>query len=309
MSDILGEAALAREILRETAQGILEGAGYERIETPAIEPAELFAGVPAFTLEGGLALRPEATAPICRAYAEHGMAERSQPVRLWYLTSVFRPDLPGLQEWQVGCEAIGSEDPSVDAEVVVLLHELLQTMGVADRRLRIGSRADLRADAAEREHFAAVLAMLDVASVPFELDAPESGLNYYSRTVFEFGSGLGRGGRHDGLAGLAGAGWAASVEGILAAGQRQPVAAPPLHLAVVWAGEEQRAEAFRIAVSARRTGHSVRLEDRLEPAENAGARYVAVVDAEGVQLKDMETGEQRPVEGDEVMHHIRQGLL
>ncbi len=101
----------------------------------------------------------------------------------------------------------------------------------------------------------------------------------------------------------------------LLAGQRQPVAAVPLHLYVAWVGEEQRSEAFRIAVSARRTGHSVKMElagrslkGQLKQADRAGARYVAILGDEGTALKDMETGEQRTVEPGTVMHHIRSPL-
>jgi histidyl-tRNA synthetase len=402
--DILGEDALARDILTETAKRILEGAGYERIETPTFEATDLFArGVgestdvvqkEMYSFEDGggrsLTLRPEGTAPVCRAYLEHGMHKLPQPVKLWYLSSFFRAEKPAAgrfrQFWQVGAEVIGSEDPAVDAEVILLLNELLQAMGVMEKRLRIGSlgtpatraayrgelqdylrahearlsedvraRIDLnplrafdsdhpgtrevmadaprlvnRLDQEDRQHFAAVLSMLDLASVPYEVDTSlVRGLDYYTRTVFEFASdrlgaqsGVGGGGRYDGLieqlggAPTPGMGWAAGVERILLAGQRQPVAPVPLHLYVAWAGEESRAEAFRIAVSARRTGHSVKMElagrslkGQLKQADRARARFVAIVEGASVTLKDSETGEQRPVEGAEVMHHIRQGLL
>ncbi len=95
--DVLGEEAGVRAQLEERARKILEGAGYERIETPTLEATELFArGVGAatdivqkemFTLEDGggrsLTLRPEGTAPVGRAYVEHGMHKRRQPVKLW----------------------------------------------------------------------------------------------------------------------------------------------------------------------------------------------------------------------------------
>ena len=102
--DVLGEQAAARAQLEARARAILEGAGYERIETPAFEATELFArGVgestdivrkEMFTFEDAagrsLTLRPEGTAPVCRAYVEHGMHKRRQPVKLWYLSSFFR---------------------------------------------------------------------------------------------------------------------------------------------------------------------------------------------------------------------------
>ena len=74
-------------------------------------------------------LRPEGTAPVCRAYVEHGMHKLPQPVKLWYLSSFFRHERAQAgryrQFWQVGVEALGSEDPALDAESIVLLHTLL----------------------------------------------------------------------------------------------------------------------------------------------------------------------------------------
>jgi histidyl-tRNA synthetase len=155
--DVLGEQAAARATLEGHARSILEGAGYERIETPAFEATELFArGVGSstdivrkemytFTDGGGrsLTLRPEGTAPVCRAYVEHGMHKLAQPVKLWYLSSFFRYERAQKgryrQFWQVGAEALGSDDPAIDAESIVLLGALLQEMGVSGTRLRLSS--------------------------------------------------------------------------------------------------------------------------------------------------------------------------
>ena len=119
-----------------------------RIETPTFEATELFArGVgeatdivqkEMYTFDDGggrsLTLRPEGTAPVCRAYLEHGMHKLPQPVKLWYLSSFFRAEAPQRgryrQFWQVGAEAIGSAGPETDAELIVLLAELLR----GDRR-------------------------------------------------------------------------------------------------------------------------------------------------------------------------------
>src|SRR5207247_4249509 len=104
--DVLAEQAHARTALEAHARAILEGGGYERIETPAFEATELFArGVgeatdivrkEMFSFEDGagrsLTLRPEGTAPVCRAYVEHGMHKRRRPVKLWYLSSFFRSE-------------------------------------------------------------------------------------------------------------------------------------------------------------------------------------------------------------------------
>ena len=164
--DVLGDQASLRASLEARARAILGAAGYERIETPTFEATELFSrGVGAstdivrkemFTFEdpGGrsLTLRPEGTAPVCRAYVEHGMHKRRQPVKLWYLSSFFRHERAQAgryrQFWQVGAEALGSDDPALDAESIVLLVELLQEVGVAGARLRLSSlgSADTRGE-------------------------------------------------------------------------------------------------------------------------------------------------------------------
>ena len=304
--DVLGEQAASRTALEARARTILEGAGYERIETPTFEATELFArGVGSstdivqkemYTLTDGsgrsLTLRPEGTAPVCRAYVEHGMHKLPQPVKLWYLSSFFRYERAqkGRQRqfWQVGAEAFGSEDPALDAESILLLGTLLEELGVREVRLRLSSlgssdsrrryrerlqrhlRANeaslseevrerielnpLRAfdsshegtvavmrdaprlldelDADDAEHFATVRELLDSAGMAYEVDATlVRGLDYYTRTVFEFTSdalgaqsGVGGGGRYDGLVeqlggpATPGMGWAAGIERILLAG-------------------------------------------------------------------------------------------
>ena len=143
--------------VEETARQVLERAGYERIETPTFEATDLFArGVgestdvvqkEMYTFEEAgsesVTLRPEGTAPVCRAYLEHGMHKLPQPVKLWYLSSFFRRERPQKgryrQFWQIGAEAIGSDDPAVDAESILLLSEILESLGARELRLRISS--------------------------------------------------------------------------------------------------------------------------------------------------------------------------
>src|SRR6202034_2661417 len=155
--DVLPADAERRAVLEAHAKRILGGAGYGRIETPTFEATELFArGVGEATdivqkemysfADGGgrsLTLRPEGTAPVCRAYVQHGMHKLPQPVKLWYLSSFFRYERAQKgryrQFWQVGAEALGSEDPAVDAESIVLLVALLREMGVSGVRLRLSS--------------------------------------------------------------------------------------------------------------------------------------------------------------------------
>jgi histidyl-tRNA synthetase len=318
--DVLGEQTAARATLEARAKALLQRAGYERIETPAFESTELFArGVgestdivrkEMFTFEDGsgrsLTLRPEGTAPVCRAYVEHGMHKRRQPVKLWYLSCFFRHERAQAgryrEFWQVGAEALGSEEPALDAESIVLLGALLEEMGVRDVKLRLSSlgsaesRSEYRARLQEHlrahegalpaevreridsnplrafdsdheatrrvmasaprlpdylsdedtEHFAEVRELLDATGIAYELDPTlVRGLDYYTRTVFEFTSaalgaqsGVGGGGRYDGLVEQLGGpptpgmGWAAGVERILLAGVEPPAAATAVDLFV-----------------------------------------------------------------------------
>jgi histidyl-tRNA synthetase len=337
-----------------------------------------------------LTLRPEGTAPVCRAYVQHGMHKLPQPVKLWYLSSFFRRERPQAgryrQFWQVGAEAIGSDDPAVDAECILLLGELLEALGCRDVTLVLGSlgspgardeyRAELRhylraheaelsgdvraridsnplrafdakdpgtrrvmedaprlldrLPAEDLDHFAEVRALLDAAGQAHVVDTTlVRGLDYYTRTLFEYQSGtleaaqnaLGGGGRYDRLIEQIGGpptpgmGFAAGVERMLMAAPAQPVAPAPVALYVAYAKPEHKAAAFRLAADARRAGHPARLElggrslkGQLKQADRAGARYVAILGDEGTSLKDMETGEQREVETATVMHHITQGL-
>ncbi|HZV75937.1 MAG TPA: histidine--tRNA ligase [Conexibacter sp.] len=173
--DVLPDDATRRETVEDAARRILGAAGYRRIETPAFEATELFArGVGAstdivqkemYTFEDGggrsITLRPEGTAPVARAYLEHGMHKLAQPVKLWYLSSFFRYERAQAgryrQFWQVGTEAIGSADPAVDAESIVLLAELLDALGVRDVRLRLSSLGTPQTRAAYREELQAYL--------------------------------------------------------------------------------------------------------------------------------------------------------
>src|ERR1043165_5545852 len=146
--DVLPDDAARREVVESQARRVLGAAGYRRIETPTFEATELFArGVGestdivqkemyTFHDAGGrsLTLRPEGTAPICRAYLEHGMHKLAQPVKLWYAGPFFRHERPQAGRYrqfsQIGAEAIGSDSPLVDAELIILLHDLLDQLGV-----------------------------------------------------------------------------------------------------------------------------------------------------------------------------------
>jgi histidyl-tRNA synthetase len=164
--DVLPEQQSVRRRIEETARTLLEGAGYGRLDTPAFEETELFArGVgeatevvqkQMFTFEdqGGrsLTLRPEATAAVCRAYIEHGMQTRPQPVKLWTSGPFFRHERPQAGRYrqfhQVDAEAIGSASPLVDAELILLVWDLITRLGVEGVELRLGSLGSPEARAA-----------------------------------------------------------------------------------------------------------------------------------------------------------------
>jgi histidyl-tRNA synthetase len=398
--DILPESAQQRKLVETEAERILGAAGYRRIETPIFEATELFArGVgettdivqkEMYTFDDGggrsLTLRPEGTAPVCRAYLEHGMHKLAQPVKLWYLGPFFRAEAPQRGRyrdfWQVGAEAIGSDAPETDAELIVLMADLLDAIGVKGTRLRLSSlgtpatraeyreelQAFLRAheqelaedvrnridlnpmrafDSGDRgtqavmreapklldrlapddaEHFARVRALLDDAGLAYELDpALVRGMDYYTRTVFEFTSdelgaqsGVGGGGRYDGLIELLegpptpAAGWAAGVERMLLSARDLPTAPELVDLFVALATGEGARTAFDLALDARRAGLQAQLElagrslkTQLKHADRIGARYVAIVGDNGVvTLRDMQSGEQHDTGAGDVIAEI-----
>ncbi len=160
VADILPEDQSLWNAVRATATATAQQFGYQQIDTPVFENTDLFRrGVGSetdivqkemYSFEdlGGdsLTLRPEGTAPVCRAYIEHGMHNLSQPVRLFYLAPMFRYDRPQAgrfrQHHQFGCEAIGDPSPIVDAEIIEIGLRYIQSLGLSDITLRINSIGD-----------------------------------------------------------------------------------------------------------------------------------------------------------------------
>ena len=132
--------------------------GYRRIQTPVFEDTELFARTSGagsdvvqkemYTFsdrsDRSLTLRPEGTAPICRAYIEHGLHREPQPQKLYTIGSMYRYGAPGRgryrEHWQLSVEAIGSDDPAIDAEIIQLYDTLLHRLG--DHDLPAGAELD-----------------------------------------------------------------------------------------------------------------------------------------------------------------------
>ncbi len=255
--------------------------GYRRIVTPGFEDTELFVRTSGegsdvvqkemytFQDRGGrsLTLRPEATAPICRAYLQHGMHREPQPVKLYTIGPMWRYDRPQKgryrEHWQLSVEAIGSDDPAVDAELIQFYDQLLRRLGVSNYVLLLNSIGDANCRPAYLEkleawldehdaeldddargkrrtsplrvfdvksdrmqelltsapkigenlcdecyvHFEHVRGFLDTVGVSYELEPTlVRGLDYYTRTTFEFKdeaigaqSSICGGGRYDGL--------------------------------------------------------------------------------------------------------------
>jgi histidyl-tRNA synthetase len=399
--DILPDEQEVRERIERTARDLFGRAGYGRIETPAFEDTELFArGVgestdivrkEMFTFEdqGGrsVTLRPEATAPICRAYVEHGMHKLPQPVKLWCAGPFFRYEAPQAGRFrqfnQIDAEVIGSDSPLVDAELIMILDDLLSELGVPGVRLLLSSlgspearatyREDLkgylrsheselsrevreridanplrafdsddertravmagaptmldRLDGEDAEHFTEVRRLLDQAGVEYALDGTlVRGLDYYTRTVFEFTcdllgaqSGIGGGGRYDGLVEELGGpptpanGWAVGVERIvLALGGGDVAQARDVFVA---AADGQREQALAIVTELRRAGLRAELDlagrglkGQMKQADRVGARHALILDEDGTAaLRDMSSGEQRDVDPARLADEIAAG--
>ena len=381
-------------------------AGYEPVETPAFEHTEVFErGVGAatevvtkqmytFTDRGGrsLTLRPEGTAPVVRSVLEHGLSRGPLPVKLSYTSAMFRQERPQKgryrQFFQVGIEAIGSEGPLVDAEVIELGKRYLADAGVpttlllnsighpgADCRSRYlelltafleGHRGDLaeadrgRIEAnplrtfdskepetiavmgsaptitdhlceACRRHFDELRELLTDVKVDHDL-APRlvRGLDYYTRTAFEFvAEGLGAqdavggGGRYDGLSEsldgprLPGIGFALGVDRIMLARREPMLHGTDVVVYVIAVGSELQREAFKVATRLREVGIGVDLDlsersmkGQLKQADRSGARWAAIlgereVAAGRVTLKDLTTSEQRDLPVAELESAVR----
>ncbi|MBB6348584.1 histidine--tRNA ligase [Nonomuraea muscovyensis] len=383
--------------VREALVAPVRRAGYGYIETPVFEDTQLFArGVGestdivskemyTFPDKAGrsLTLRPESTASVLRAVLQHGLHNGQLPVKLWYSGSQFRYERAQKGRyrhfWQVGAEALGAEDPALDAELIVLGVQGFAALGLTGVRLllnSLGDRAcrpayraalqeflrglDLDADTRARidinplrvlddkrpevqaqlagaplvvDHLCAackayheeVRSLLTEAGVAFE-DDPRlvRGLDYYTRTTFEFvhdglgsQSAVGGGGRYDGLSEMLGGpplpsvGWALGVdrtylameaEGLLAgdATGRLQVYGVPL-------GDDARRRMFLLVDELRRAGVSADmafggkgLKGAMKGAGRSGARFALILGerdlaAQAVQLKDLTTAEQTEV--------------
>ena len=166
--DILPPESRLRDRVIDAARAVFASYGYGRIQTPTFEETQVFSrGVGSSTdivrkemytfadASGrSLTLRPEGTAPVVRAFVEHGMHKLQLPVKLWYLASMFRYEAPQAGRYrehtQLGIEAIGSDDPLLDAEVIAVLYDLYERLAVPGVTLKLASMGDPETRAAYR---------------------------------------------------------------------------------------------------------------------------------------------------------------
>ncbi|WP_046499551.1 histidine--tRNA ligase [Streptomyces odonnellii] len=396
--------------VREAISAPLRNSGYGYVETPGFENVELFArGVGestdivskemyAFETKGGdkLALRPEGTASVLRAALEANLHKAGNlPVKLWYSGSYYRYERPQKGRYrhfsQVGAEAIGAEDPALDAELIILADQAYRSLGLRNFRILLNSlgdkvcrpvyrealqgflrgldldedtrrrieinplrvlddkRADVQkqlvgaplfrdylCDACKAYH-EEVRELLTAAGVVYEDDERlVRGLDYYTRTTFEFvhdglgaQSAVGGGGRYDGLSEMIGGpalpsvGWALGVDRTVLALEAEGITLDLPGSTSVFAvplGEEARRTLFGVVTELRRAGVAADfsyggkgLKGAMKNANRSGARYTIVAGerdlAEGVaQLKDMESGEQEPVALDALVAELTRRL-
>ncbi|MFB7826260.1 histidine--tRNA ligase [Streptomyces hydrogenans] len=396
--------------VRDTIATQVRNAGYGYVETPGFEDVNLFArGVGestdivtkemyTLTTKGGdqLALRPEGTASVLRAALQANLHKQGNlPVKLWYSGSYYRYERAQAGRYrhfsQVGAEAIGAEDPALDAELIILADQAYRALGLRQYRILLNSLGDKECRPVYREALQSFLRGLDLdeetlrraeinplrvlddkradvqkqlvdapllrdylcdackayheqvrelitaAGVVFEDDLKlVRGLDYYTRTTFEFvhdglgsQSAVGGGGRYDGLSEMIGGpalpsvGWALGVDRTVLALEAEGVTLDlpaPTSVFAVALGEEARRVLFGKVTELRRAGIAADfsfggkgLKGSMKDANRSGARLTLVAGerdlAEGVvQLKDMESGEQRAVALDEVLEAVRAQL-
>src|SRR3990167_3251131 len=146
--DILPEDQGRWNLVRDTIRSIAESYSFDRIDLPILERSDLFQrtigkGTDIVEKEmyvftdpsnRSVALRPEATASAARAYISHGMLDRPQPVKMWYVGPMFRHDRPQAgryrQFYQAGFESFGVDEPIVDAQLIVLGAQIFRELGL-----------------------------------------------------------------------------------------------------------------------------------------------------------------------------------
>jgi histidyl-tRNA synthetase len=404
--DVLPPASRRYERLIALYAQRAERAGFGLILQPMFEDVGVFQRVGAstdivrkemydFEDKGGrhLVLRPEGTASVARAYIQHRPAV---PWKVWYTTPKFRYERPQAgryrQHHEVGCEAIGTDDPDVDVEVIALAWGLYEELGIQRKRLRLNSLGDhtcrpayrdlliefLEAHRGElcdehrdrihdnplrvldckrqscidatkdaphqidhlcdpcREHFDRVKAGLEAVGIPYDIDTRlVRGLDYYTRTTFEFAGealdsaqdAIGGGGRYDALVeqlggpSTPGIGFGLGIERILLECDAEGVFPVDEHTVDVFVvdttgGDVARdvtAELRNAGIGADRAYDRRSMKAQRKAADRSHARMAIIVGddelaAGEVTIRDLVNSEQDRVPRDAVVDHVRKRL-
>ncbi|HEY1162852.1 MAG TPA: histidine--tRNA ligase [Candidatus Dormibacteraeota bacterium] len=393
MRDLMPRDRALWRTVERAAANVARSFGYQEIVTPIVEHTDLIERVGTdtdavskelyrFEDRGGrnLALRPEATAGIVRAYFEGGLNQGPQPSRLFLIGPMFRYDRPQKgryrQFFQFDIEAIGGASPALDAEIIELAASWLREVGLIDVALELNTIGDskcrpayldllrqyytplkdkLHGDCQRRlesnplrlldckvpqcqpfkpkapritdhlceeckDAWVLVRRLLDAAGIEYRLNPYlVRGLDYYTRTVFEYYPGgasgqqdaLVAGGRYDGLAeaegwpstpGVGFAGGLDRVTEVVAASGAEVIPVPAAEVVVLADPglDLAAAEVARICRAARSVAVDYEpksLRAKMRSANKLGARWVVLISAAEVerrvaQLKDMASGEQ-----------------
>jgi histidyl-tRNA synthetase len=369
--------------VRRVARDIADSYNFNRIDTPILESADLFRrGIGEETdvvekemfvlkTKGGdlLALRPENTASVARAYLEHHLSRQAQPQKLWYEGPFFRHENPQAGRFrqfsQIGFEVIGGQnDPIYDAQIIIMFQRLLEELRIKGISLKINSIGcrvcrplyKLCNDCQKRlktnplrlldckrsecqefknkapnffdklcvtcsTHLKGVLEYLDELSIPYGLDNQlVRGLDYYNRTVFEFGvegpgSDVGTlpgGGRYDYLIELLGGrltpavGGACGVERLIAVMKAQEVKLPaksPKKVFLIHVGDLAKRKSVKIIENLRTAGISV-----MEALGRESLRaQLKSADKEGIELA-LIFGQKEIFEESIIVRNLRSSL-
>jgi len=391
VSEYAPPLSAAFEWVRESLIAPAKLAGYQLMELPVFEDTSLFSrGVgestdvvskEMYTFEdrGGrsITLRPEGTAGVMRAVIEKGLDRGQLPVKVWYSGAFFRAERPQAgrfrQFYQVGIEAIGVDDPAIDAEVIAIADQGFKSLGLRNYRLEITSLGDSASRAAHRVDLVKFINELNLddetkaraainplrlfddkrpevrdsmSTAPLLLDylSAESlanfeqvkkyidqldisylvnprmvrGLDYYTGTTFEFihdglgaQSGIGGGGRYDGLMeilggqSLSGIGFGLGVDRALLAAQSEGLISEnqfTSDLFLIPLGESQKATTLSLAAQLRASGIRTEiafgdraLKGAMKAADKSGSRFVVIIGESEVEsgivdLKRMSDG-------------------
>jgi histidyl-tRNA synthetase len=380
------------EFVRDQLLRSAKLAGYELIELPVFEDTEVFTrGVgestdvvskEMYTFEdrGGrsITLRPEGTAGVMRAVIEHNLDRGQLPVKLFYTGPFFRAERPQAgryrQFYQVGIEAIGYNDPTIDVEVIAVADSAFKALGLKQYKLNITSLGDAKSRDSHRtdlvkfistlklddatlerakinplrlfddkrdeiksamakapllldylnsestEHFEEVKRLLSDINIDYVINPRMvRGLDYYTGTTFEFDhqllgaqSGIGGGGRYDGLmsslggSDVSGIGFGLGVDRVLMACQAEnclPTSINQLDLFIVPITEKAKSLGFKLISDLRTAGIGCDmaygdrgLKGGMKAADKSQARYALVIGDDEVvsgkcELKLMSSGE------------------